>query len=94
MDSQVFLAHGEAHNAGGEGEDQENADGHMIHHCLDSAEAEVRRADRGDQDDGQRRATQQPAFDQQAFERLVVELIDPGTSVTSFPRSPATLLRT
>src|SRR2546422_940609 len=38
-----------------------------------TAKAEVRRADRGDQDDGQARAAQEPAFDQQALERLVVE---------------------
>ena len=40
---------------------------------LDTAKAQVRGTDRGDQDDREGGAAQQPAFDQQAFERLVVE---------------------
>ena len=73
LDPEVFLAHGEADHARGDGEGQEEADGDVIDDRFDAAEPEVRRADRRDQDDGEGRAAQQPAFDQQALERRVVE---------------------
>ncbi len=74
LNPKVFLAHGEAERAGGERERDENADGHMVQHCLDAADAEPGRADRCEQDDGQHDTAPEPALDQQAFQRFVVQV--------------------
>lgn len=53
LDPKVFLAHGEAERAGGDRECEEDADGHMVQHRLETADAEPGRGDRREQDDGQ-----------------------------------------
>jgi hypothetical protein len=63
LNPKIFLAHGETERAGGKRERDENADGHMVQHRLDAADAEPGRADRSEQDDSQRGAAPEPALD-------------------------------
>src|SRR5712691_556143 len=89
MDLEIMVSHGPGDRRRGEGEGQDDSEGHLVHEAADSPDAEVRGDDRRQEDHTEHHPPIEPALDQEPLERLVGEPLP--LFVTHAGRPPRTL---